>query len=111
MKIKPPTDEEIAIINAAFDAEGEDISQEEMEYDLDEVLRAFEQEEQEVKSNLAIFRNSADLTEHGEILEPLRRYILAKLPLFKRTEIIELLSEIDPDFYDSVVNNRPVEEL
>ena len=49
--------------------------------------------------------------EYGEISETLRKYILDKLPLFKRTEIIELLTEVDPDFYDGVVNVRPVEEL
>jgi|GEM_PF-1626233 len=105
------TDEEVATINLDFDEDGEDISQEEVEHDLDLVLRAFEQEEKEVTANLAVYRISTDHNEYGKVLEPLRKYILDRLPLFKRTEIIELLSEVDPDFYDGVVNIRLVEEL
>ena len=105
------TDEEVATINLDFDEDGEDSSQEEVEHDLDLVLRAFEQEEKEVTANLAVYRISTDHNEHGKVLEPLRKYILDRLPLFKRTEIIELLSEVDPDFYDGVVNVRLVEKL
>jgi len=108
MKTRLSTDEEIATLNAAFDVEGEDISQEKMEYELDEVLKSFEKEELEAEALLAQWRGEGEFTGS---LEPLRRYILARLPLFKRTEIIELLGEVNPDFYDGVVNIRPVEKL
>ena len=99
------TEEEEAAINLAFDEEDEG-----EEYDLKDVFAEFEVEQERLAATLAVYRGD-NHEAYYQSLEPLRQYILNHLPDFKRTEIIELLTEVDPDFYDEKHNNRPVEKL